>query len=67
MSLAFVWAFRTGLVLHRVRPVRPKKHGRLGQSLFRAGLDLLTLWALALWGAGEEGAEVPWGYALWRF
>lgn len=52
LSLAFVWAFRTGLVLHRVRPVRPKKHGRLGQSLFRAGLDLLTLWALALWGAG---------------
>ncbi|WP_460389431.1 IS4 family transposase, partial [Thermus thalpophilus] len=28
LSLAFVWAFRTGLVLHRVRPVRPKKHGR---------------------------------------
>ncbi|AAS82224.1 hypothetical protein HB27c_C1945 [Thermus thermophilus] len=48
LSLAFVWAFRTGLVLHRVRPVKPKKHGRLGQSLFRAGLDLLTLWALAL-------------------
>ena len=53
LSLAFVWAFRTGVFLHRVRPVRPKKHGRLGQSLFRAGLDLLTLWVLSLWGVGS--------------
>ena len=51
LSLAFVWAFRTGVFLHRVRPVRPKKHGRLGQSLFR---DLLTLWVLSLWSVGSE-------------
>lgn len=61
LSLAFVWAFRTGVFLHRVRPVRPKKHGRLGQSLFRAGLDLLTLWALALWGVGGGRRGSPVG------
>lgn len=59
LRLAFVWAFRTGVFLHRVRPVRPKGHGRLGQSLFRAGLDLLTLWALSLRDMGREKGRRP--------
>ncbi len=28
--------------------------GGWGKSLFRAGLDLLTLWALAFWGVGRK-------------
>ncbi len=67
LSLAFVWAFWTGVFLHRAHPVRPKKHGRLGQSLlvfasrsnFRAGLDRLTLWVLSLWGVGSGKRRRP--------
>lgn len=48
LSLAFVWAFRTRVWIHQVKPVEIKRHGRLARSLFRLGLDYLQRQLLAL-------------------
>ena len=42
LSLAFVWAYLTGLWLHEhVAAIKVKRHGRRARSLFRYGLDYL--------------------------
>lgn len=41
MSLALVWAVKTGEWLHLHHPIKVKKHGRLAKSIFRYGLDRL--------------------------
>ena len=41
LTLALCWAIKTGLVLHRPKPISLKKHGRRAKSLFRLGLDYL--------------------------
>ena len=41
MSLALVWAVKTGEWLHQHHPIKLKKHGRKAKSVFRYGLDRL--------------------------
>jgi hypothetical protein len=41
MSLALVWAIKTGEWLHQHHPIKLKKHGRPAKSLFRYGFDYL--------------------------
>jgi hypothetical protein len=41
MSLALVWAIKTGEWLHQLHPLKLKKHGRLAKSIFRYGFDYL--------------------------
>ncbi len=41
LALTFCWCHRVGLWLHQQKAGKPKKHGRLGQSIFRRGLDCL--------------------------
>ena len=41
LTLALCWAMKTGLFLHRIKPIVIKKHGRRAKSLFRLGFDHL--------------------------
>jgi hypothetical protein len=41
LVLAFCWAFLSGELVMRKKPLKRKKHGRLEKSVFRAGLDYL--------------------------
>ena len=41
LTLALCWAMKTGLILHQLKPIVLKKHGRRAKSLFRLGLDHL--------------------------
>lgn len=42
LTLAFIWAFRVGLWLNEIHPIKLKKHGKQAISYFRLGLDALT-------------------------
>lgn len=49
LSIAFVWAYRVGLWLHRhVQAIARKSHGRRAQSVFRYGLDHMRVILLNL-------------------
>jgi hypothetical protein len=39
LALAFCWAYRTGEIIAREKPIEVKKHGRKAKSLFKEGLD----------------------------
>ena len=56
LSIAFVWAFATGVWFAQQRPPTLKKHGRAAKSLFRLGLDYLRrlLAPLAGWFRQED-------------
>lgn len=41
LTLALCWAMKTGLMLHQLRPILIKNHGRRAKSLFRFGFDHL--------------------------
>jgi hypothetical protein len=41
LSLAVVWALKTGLWLHQRKPILLKKHGYKAKSFFRYGFDFL--------------------------
>ncbi len=41
LTLALCWALKTGLILHQLKPIALKKHGRRAKSLFRLGFDHL--------------------------
>jgi hypothetical protein len=41
LTLALCWAMKTGLLLHHIKPIALKKHGRRAKSLFRLGFDYL--------------------------
>lgn len=44
LTIAFVWAYRVGLWVHKhVKPIARKSHGRRAQSIFRYGLDHLRV------------------------
>ncbi len=41
LTIAFCWAYKTGELSARRKPIVVKKHGRLSKSVFRVGLDLI--------------------------
>ncbi|GEM50207.1 IS4 family transposase [Deinococcus cellulosilyticus] len=41
VGIAFVWAYMVGEWEHQKKPIRVKRHGRKGQSVFRLGLGHL--------------------------
>lgn len=42
VMVAFVWCYRVGIYLHKIRPIKVKKHGRKAKSIFRYGLDYIS-------------------------
>lgn len=40
--IAFVWAYKVGIYLDKIDPIKIKKHGRRAKSLFKQGLDHIT-------------------------
>ncbi|MDP2423169.1 MAG: transposase, partial [Bacteroidales bacterium] len=40
--VAFVWAYKAGIFLDSIRPIKVKKHGRKAKSLFKYGLTFLA-------------------------
>ncbi len=41
LTLALCWCFSSGLWQSLIKPLKPKKHGRLPKSIFRLGFDFL--------------------------
>lgn len=41
LAIAFVWAMKTGLWQHTLKPIPLKSHRRRAKSLFRLGFDYL--------------------------
>lgn len=42
LSIAFVWAYRFGVFLDSIKPIKMKKHGRKANSFFKHGLTHLS-------------------------
>jgi hypothetical protein len=40
--IAFTWAYKIGIELNRLRPIKIKKHGRRAYSFFKYGLNILA-------------------------
>lgn len=40
--VAFVWAYKAGIYLNKLYPIKIKKHGRKAKSLFKYGLNFLA-------------------------
>jgi len=40
--IAFVWAYKAGIFLNALSPIKIKKHGRRAKSLFKYGLTYLA-------------------------
>ena len=41
LSIAFIWAYITGIEREKIKPIKVKKHGRKSYSLFRYGMEIL--------------------------
>ena len=41
LAIAFCWAYRTGDIKVREKPIPVKNHGRKAKSIFREGVDLI--------------------------
>lgn len=42
VMIAFVWAYKVGIYLHKIKPILIKKHGRKAKSIFKYGLSHIT-------------------------
>ncbi len=42
VMIAFVWCYKVGIYLHRIRPIQIKKHGRKAKSIFKYGLSFIA-------------------------
>lgn len=42
VMIAFVWCYKIGIYLHKIRPIQIKKHGRKAKSIFKYGLNFLA-------------------------
>jgi hypothetical protein len=42
VMVAFVWAYKAGIYLDKIKPIKIKKHGRRAISLFKYGLTYLA-------------------------
>lgn len=54
LTLAFCWAYVTGVWLFEQEPWKVKKHGRLAVSLFRKGLDRPQQALMPLCGSARQ-------------
>ena len=54
LTLALCWAFRTGLWLQQLKPIKIKTHGRRAKSIFRYGFDHLRSILLDLAHKSEQ-------------
>jgi len=42
VMIAFVWCYKVGIYLHKIRPIQIKKHGRKAKSIFKYGLSFIA-------------------------
>jgi len=42
VMIAFVWCYKVGIHLHKMKPIKIKKHGRKAKSIFKLGLSFLS-------------------------
>lgn len=40
--IAFVWCYKAGIYLHKINPIKIKKHGRKSKSIFKYGLSFIA-------------------------
>lgn len=40
--ISFVWAYKAGIFLDKLRPIKLKKHGRRAKSIFKYGLEYIA-------------------------
>ena len=40
--IAFVWCYKVGIYLHKLNPIKVKKHGRKAKSIFKHGLNYIA-------------------------
>ena len=41
--IAFVWAYKVGIFLHKTKPILIKTHGRKAKSIFKYGLSYIVI------------------------
>ncbi|MGY0426291.1 MAG: IS4 family transposase [Polaribacter sp.] len=46
VMIAFVWCYKIGIYLHKLKPIKIKKHGRKAKSIFKNGLDYIANYLL---------------------
>ena len=42
VMIAFVWCYKTGIYINKIKPIKIKKHGRKAKSIFKYGLDYIS-------------------------
>jgi len=42
IMIAFVWCYKVGIYLHKIKPIKIKKHGRKAISIFKYGLNYIS-------------------------
>jgi len=42
VMIAFVWCYKIGIYLHKIKPITIKKHGRKAKSIFKYGLSFIA-------------------------
>ncbi|KAA1246000.1 hypothetical protein [Aquimarina sp. RZ0] len=44
--IAFVWCYKVGIHLHKIKPIQIEKHGRMAKSIFKYGLPSIAITSL---------------------
>lgn len=42
VMIAFIWCYKVGIYLHKIKPIYIKKHGRKAKSIFKYGLNFIA-------------------------
>lgn len=42
VMIAFLWCYKTGIFIHKMKPIKIKKHLRKAKSIFKYGLDFIN-------------------------
>ncbi len=40
--IAFVWCYKVGIHLHKIKPIKIRKHGRKAITIFKYGVNYIT-------------------------
>jgi transposase len=43
IMIAFVWSYKVGIYLHKLKPIKIKNHGRKAKSIFKYGLSYIFM------------------------